>query len=115
MAVKRVQVGALPRNSIPDSASFVFLKADGTPRDLTTYTARIWIERGPDSVRSDVPATISDALNGEVTYVFEDGDLNLEHDTKIQAVVFNAGNRFLSDVMVVKVENTVASSGFDTP
>ena len=73
-APDRLCCGPFVAGEIPDPLVYRFLNADGSPKDLTGYTASFcWAERWGAAGGGD--ASITDAPDGEVTYTWAAGDL----------------------------------------
>lgn len=108
-----VEVGTIWKNELPDPATFVFEKADGTARDLTGATVEGYLRKPDGTVKSWLSMTIADATGGKVEYAWQDGDTDTASiggvGLKLVAVVTLGGKRFFSDVMVVQVSDTYAS------
>lgn len=112
-----VNLGELPKKSIPDYIEFRFKMSTGEPRSLDTadYSARATIKPSGQDTIYDRPATITDGPNGVVRYDFQAGDLDqidmAEEPTKIQVSAFrNDGTRIhISRVATISIFETPAS------
>jgi hypothetical protein len=105
-----IEIGPFKTNEIPAPLLFTFQASDGTPLDLTGYTAKFVYEAGntTEVVRD---ADITDEENGQVTYTWVASDMAAAAVYRAEFVVGNGSNRHASPDIKYRVSQAV----WDTP
>jgi hypothetical protein len=79
----------------PAPLEYQYLDADGVPINLTGYTAK-FVYREIFGAETVADATVTDAVAGKVTYVWDGSELTTSGDYRAYFWVGNNTNRFAS-------------------
>lgn len=95
-----LQIGPYVVGEIPAPLEYQFLDADGTPINLTGYTAKFqWGRASRTEMFVDgvtVAATVTDAVAGKVTRTWDGTEFLIQGDYAGMFFVGNGTNRFAS-------------------
>lgn len=95
MASDTLAIGPYTVGEKPAPLEYQFLKSDGTPEDLTGWSAR-FVYRRSDGIATTVNATVTDGPAGRVTYTWTGDELSTAGTWWCEFWVGNTSNRYAS-------------------
>lgn len=97
MASDTITIGPYVTGEIPSPLQYTFLESDGSPINLTGYTAK-FVTRPVDdeSAMATYTASVSSPTAGEVTYTWDGTEITTPGRHWAQIWVGNTTNRFAS-------------------
>lgn len=109
MASDTLSIGPYTVGEKPAPLVYQFLKSDGSPEDLTGWTARFQYQRSDASAVS-VNATVSDPTQGKVTYTWTGTELSTPGTWWCEFWVGNTSNRLASKRLEAVVRASVGTA-----
>lgn len=106
MASDRTSIGPYVVGEIPSPLEYTFLEADGSPMDLTGYTAKYVVRPVDSDISVSYTASVTNPANGEVTYTWDGTELSEPGLHWSEFWVGNSVNRYAS----LRLEYSVRAS-----
>lgn len=109
MASDTLVIGPYTVGEKPAPLEYQFLKSDGTPENLTGWTAKFHYQRS-DSTATEVSATVSEPTQGKVTYTWIGTELSTPGTWWCEFWVGNTSNRLASKRLEAVVRAAVGTA-----
>lgn len=109
MASDSLAIGPYTVGEKPAPLVYQFLKADGTPEDISGWTAKFQYQRS-DGQATSVNATVSDGPAGKVTHIWTGTELSTPGTWWCEFWVGNTSNRYASKRLEAVVRAPVGTA-----
>jgi len=108
VASDSLAIGPYTVGEKPAPLEYQFLKSDGTPIDLTGWTAKFQYRRS-DAAATTVNAAVSDPTAGKVTYTWTGTELSTPGTWWCEFWVGNTTNRYASKRLEALVRASIGT------
>jgi len=108
VASETITIGPYVVGEKPAPLEYTFLESDGTPLNLTGYTAKFVVRPVDDPAAvTEVDASVTDPTGGTVTYTWSGTELSTPGDHWAEFWVGNNTNRYASLRMTCSVRQSL--------